>query len=257
MNMKINLWIIAILVFSAAAFAATQVVIGVEGTVTDIDTGQLLKNGYVQLQVTDMSGGIPATNGGLVTPQTDSTGKFSTLVGGGANALELSCGTQYNLDVSVCTDGTSSCATKASVGSYKFTACYGTQTDFNVPGALIVGTGPISLNGKNIFSQTISGTTLNINPLGGYSSVVFNTGSSVTTTINGNLTVSGDLIVTGNLVASSNLHNDCYETTEADSTTNTFFGSIDCPTGYYMAGLRLKNTDTGGSGRFKLYCCRV
>jgi hypothetical protein len=222
MNQKINLWIIAILVFSAAAFAVnTQVVIGVEGTVTDITTGQLLKNGYVQLQVTDMSGGIPATNGGLVTPKTDDTGKFNVLVGGGANALNLACGTQYNLAVSVCKDG-SSCLDKASVGTYKFTACYGTQDAFNVPGALTV-TGISNLGDVNIGTTTTK-KLLTVNG---------------DTLLKGNLNVDGVVVLTGGFNFGSSYTtytNGATNTNSCHSASRCGELTVKCPKGMVMVG---------------------
>jgi hypothetical protein len=92
---------------------------------------------------------LGATPNGETPTFTGSNGEFTTLVGGGAYSgqpLMLTCGQQYNLQISVCSltnNGncydTNQKGTWADVGTYGFTACYGTQGDFNVPGKFRVG----------------------------------------------------------------------------------------------------------------------
>jgi hypothetical protein len=169
---------IAILVLSAFVFAVgTQVVIGVEGTATK--DGDAIQS-PLQLKVTTATGGA-IINNGLIGTKPDNNGVFSALVGSGATQLQLTCGTQYTLNISVCTAVTTaeecalSTATTTSVGGYKFTACYGTQGDFNVPGMLTVS-GIATING-------ITNMNNNVN-IG-------------TATSQKKLTVNGDLDITG------------------------------------------------------------
>jgi len=132
---KINLWIIAIVVLSAVAFAQ-QVVIGVEGTITY--KGTAVKDKQLQFNVS----GANNNNDGLTYGTPDINGRFSVLVGS-QKKLDLTCGQQYSLQISVCSlDNNQDCyeqgteGTWTNIGTYKFTACYGTTGDFNVAGTI-------------------------------------------------------------------------------------------------------------------------
>jgi hypothetical protein len=141
MNGKIGLYMIAILVLSAFAFAE-QVVIGVEGTVTT--TGGTPYAGPIQLNVEGM---------GTTDATTNANGTFSALVGS-QTPLTLTCGTQYTLSIFIGT------TTSVLVGGYKFTACYGTQGPFNVPGTLTVG-GDLNVAGSSKLKMTVTTFTKN------------------------------------------------------------------------------------------------
>lgn len=130
MNKKIIIYVFAILLLSAAVLAvAQQVVIGVEGTVTD-SAGKPFE-GVVGANVDNAQGGITMT--------TDD-GTFSLLVGS-TNPVNLVCGSQHDLVVHVYPPGQD-----IEVGKYKFTACYGTAGDFTVPRNLVV-TGSATVGG--------------------------------------------------------------------------------------------------------------
>lgn len=149
---KSILYVFAILLLSAVALAVPQhVVIAVDGVITD-SAGVAVGSRTVAVQVD----GAPTVEGvhrhGQHQVMTNTAGGFSALVGS-TNSLMLECGTPYGLNIYVCEtanqipclDFTGTDGQINLVGTYTFTACYGTQGAFTVPGVVSVQGGQLLL----------------------------------------------------------------------------------------------------------------